>query len=242
MSLKSLLHLQELDLKIERLKSREIEIPKQKGKFEIHRKRLADELAEREQVCKSLLLEQRECEKDIEQKQAQIGKYDSQLFAVKKNEEYQALLHEIEMLKKQVALKEERILNIMVEIDDARARLEEDKNRISCEQREIDQQCGEIDAELAEAVAERTDLEAQRVPITEQVEAKLLTQYKRIRMSKRTGAAVVPLNGEVCTGCHMHVPPQVANEVLAGELRSCAQCGRLLYNRELFEESVTSVQ
>ncbi len=242
MSLKALLQLQELDLKIERHKVREAEIPKQKSKFDIHRKRLAAELTEREQVCKTLQLEQRDCEKEIEQKQAQIAKYDTQLFAVKKNEEYQALLHEIEMLKKQVALKEERILNIMVELDDAKARLEEDKSRIGAEQKDIERQCGEIDAELAEAVAERTGLEQQREPLIAQVEAKLMAQYKRIRMSKKTGAAIVPLNGEVCTGCHMHVPPQVANEVLAGEMRSCAQCGRLLYNKEKYEESLAGIQ
>jgi len=241
--LKSLLRLQDLDLKIEALKAREAEIPKQKGKFEIHRKRLAAELAEREAVCKELLLEQRECESDIEQRQAQIKKYDQQLFAIKKNEEYQALLHEIEMLKKQVALKEERILAIMVELDDVKARLAEDKKRIEAEMREIERQCAEVDTELAEAVRERKGLEAQRAPLVAEVEPGLLTRYQRIRGSKKTGPAVVPLNGEVCSGCHMHVPPQIVNELIAGDrLHACAHCGRLLYNRETVENGAVDMR
>jgi len=236
--LKTLLALQELDLKIEVFKARETEIPKQKSKFDIHRKRLAAELAERESVCKRLVLEQREAETDIEQKQNQIKKHDQQLFAVKKNEEYQALLHEMEMLKKQIALREERILAIMMELDDAKARLEEDRKRIQDETKMIESQCAEIDAELAAAVADREKLEKQRQPLLGLVDANLLARYHRIRASKKTGAAVVPLNGEVCTGCHMNVPPQIVNELMAGDkMHSCNHCGRLLYFADNFKDA-----
>lgn len=233
----TLLLLQDLDLKIESLRAREAEIPKQKSKFDIHRKRLAAELAEREEMCKRLQLEQREAESDIEVKQGQIKKYDTQLFAIKKNEEYQALLHEIEMLKKQVALKEERIISIMVDLDNAKARLTEDKQRIEAEQKEIEAQCALIDQELNEAAQERRQLESQRQPLIGQVEPGLFARYQRIRFAKKTGPAVVPLNGEVCSGCHMHVPPQIVNEVLAGKLHACAHCGRLLYDRENFPDN-----
>lgn len=238
--MKTLLALQELDLKIEVLKARESEIPKQKSKFDIHRKRLTAELAERESVCKRLILEQREAETDIEQKQTQIKRHEQQLYAVKKNEEYQALLHEIEMLKKQVALREERILAIMMELDDAKARLEEDRKRIQDETKMIDAQCAEIDTELAMAVADREKLEKLRQPLIGQIEPNLLARYHRIRASKKTGAAVVPLNGEVCTGCHMNVPPQTVNELMAGnKMHSCNHCGRLLYFAENFRDAVS---
>lgn len=234
--MKTLLRLQELDLQIESLKAREKEIPKQKSKFDIHKKRLAAELAEREATYKTLVLEQKDCETDIGQKQATIEKYDRQLLAVKKNEEYQALLHEMDMLKKQIGLKEERILAIMVEMDDVKARLDEDRKRVDGELKDIDKQCSAIDAELAAAVKERESLEAQRAPLVEQIDPKLMARYVRIRTSKKTGAAVVPLNGEVCTGCHMHVPPQIVNELMAGDKEHiCAQCGRILYHADNFD-------
>lgn len=235
--MKNLLALQELDLKIETYRARELEIPRQKSKFDIHRKRLAAELTERENVCKRLVLEQREAETEIDQKQGQIKKYDQQLYSIKKNEEYQALLHEIDMMKKQIGLKEERILAVMMELDDAKARLEEDRERIQTEVRIIEQQCTEVDKELAEAVTEREELEKQRQPLLSQVDPGLLARYQRIRLSKKTGPAVVPLNGEVCTGCHMNVPPQIVNELMAGEkVHACNHCGRLLYYPELFNK------
>jgi len=231
--LKPLLELQEIDLEIEACKAREVEIPKQKGKFDIYRKRLAAELEERKEACQKLVLEQRECESDIEQRQQQITKYNQQLNAVKKNEEYQALLHEIELLNKQIGIKEERIISIMMEMDDAQARLEEDRKRINDELKDIEAQCATIDGELAEVVREREALEAKRQPLEEKVDAELMARYKRIRNSKRTGAAVVPLTGESCSGCYMSVRPQIVNEILAGhKVHACAHCGRLLYNPE----------
>ena len=235
--MKTLLELQKIDLAIEACKAREVEIPKQKGKFDIHKKRLSTELEERQKTSKDLLIEQRNCESDIEQKQAQIEKYDKQLAAVKKNEEYQALLHEMDALKKQISLKEERIISLMMEMDDLNARLEEDKTRIDKELKDIERQCSEIDAELATVVEERNQLEQQRTPLKEKVDPKLFSRYDRVRKNKKGGAVVVPLNGESCSGCFMAVTPQIINEVMAGEkIHACSHCGRLLF----FENNFTN--
>lgn len=240
--METLLQLQDLDLRIERLHAREKEIPLQKGKFEIHRKRLADELKESENRCKKLQLEQRELESEIEQKQTQIRKYDGQLLAVKKNDEYQALLHEMDLMRKQIAIKEERIISVMVEIDDAKTHLEEDKKRIDAEVKEIDRQCALVDAELAEAVSERKTLEMQREPLAKVIAPSLLSRYLRIRKSIRSGPAVVRLNNEHCTGCHMAVPPQIVNEIMAGhKVHGCNHCGRLLFFAENIGNAGTDV-
>ncbi len=235
--MKTLLKLQGLDLKIEACKALEGEIPKKKRKFEIHKQRLAQELAESDKRCKDLVLEQRACESDIETRKADIARKEQQLLAVKKNEEYQALLHEIDMQKKQIALKEERIIAIMVETDEAKARLEEDKKRIERELAGIEAECAKIDKELVEAVARRSELEVQCEPLRAQIDKRLLSQYGRIRKAKKTGKAVVPLNDETCSGCHMSVTAQVVNEVLAGDkVHSCSHCGRLLFAPENFVE------
>jgi hypothetical protein len=130
----------------------------------------------------------------------------------------------------------------MMETDASKARLEEDRKRISGEQKDIDRQCAAIDEELATAVRDRKILEEQRTPLVAQVSAELLTRYKRIRASKKTGSALVPLNGEVCSGCNMRVTPQVVNEVLAGDkVHTCAHCGRLLYERGNFSDDTVNL-
>ena len=155
--LQNLLKLQVLDSQINARREREAEIPNQKNKFDIYRERLKTELEEREKVCQDLALEQQDCESAVEQHQAKIDKYNQQLAAVKKNEEYQALLHEIDQENKQIGLKEERILFIMDEMEQAQARLDEDRKRIGEESADIDRQCSEIDRELEEMMAAVTE-------------------------------------------------------------------------------------
>lgn len=229
--MKTLLKLQKLDARINVCREREAEIPKQKIKFNTVRVRLTAELEEREQVCINFELEQRECESEIELRDSQVDKYQQQLNAVKKNDEYQALLHEIDQVRKHIGVKEERVLAILLELDDARARLEEDRKRIEEETKELDAECAEIDAELGIAVTQREELALQRGPLLEEVAGGLASRYARLRTKYPKGTVVVPLREEVCTGCNMHVLPQTANEVLQGnKMHSCQHCGRLLYH------------
>jgi hypothetical protein len=220
--------------------ARESEIPKQKVKFQTIRDRLTAELSERENLVKQLELEQRTCEKDIEQKKEQIGKYHQQLNAVKKNEEYQALLHEIDGAKKVIGQKEERIIAIMLELDETRARLDEDRKRIADEQNGLDKQCSEIDAELAEAVKKRKELEAQRPGLVGLVKGDLMGRYERLRRKFASGDVLVAMREEVCTGCNMHLRPQIVNEILEGhKIHACQHCGRLLYHPDNFSDTPT---
>lgn len=241
--MRNLLALQKLDKKIAACDAREIEIPKQKNKFNIQRKRLKDELTEREQSMTALHLEQKECESSIEQRKAQIQKYQQQLNDVKKNDEYQALLHEIELEKKQIAAREERILNIMEELEAAAEALGDDNKRIQGETDKLDAQCAEIDEELNEAVMHRKEMEQERVPILDEVPDDLIRRYDRLRRNYKKGLIVVPVNNEVCGGCHMHIRAQIANEVMEGhKVHGCQHCGRLLYHPASFEETEAATQ
>ena len=239
--MKNLLRLQELDLQIETYRERERDIPKQKNKLEVQKQRLNAEIEERHKAFRDLQLEQRTHEKDTEQMQAQILKYQQQLMGIKKNEEYQALLHEIENLKKQVGLKEERIIALMVELDEAKLRLAEDEKRIQSELQEIEQQCARIDEELMRVTHARKELEDQRPPQAGAVDPELLAQYERIRGRRKGGPGVVPLRGQHCSGCNMQVPPQLVNEVLGRKVRVCNHCGRILYDKETTEKNAAGV-
>ncbi|NLV41841.1 MAG: hypothetical protein GXY15_11520 [Candidatus Hydrogenedentes bacterium] len=226
--MRALLELQQLDLKIEAFRAREKEIPRQKEAYNIQRVRLTEELKESENRVKTFKTEQKECEVDIDQKNAQIAKLETQLLQVKKNEEYRALLHEIELQRKQIALREERILGIMLEIDDAQMRFHEDKKRIEGEVRKLDEECARIDDELAVAVEERKELESRRGPLADAVSPSLLKRYERIRTVRKPAA--VPLNDESCGGCFMTVRAQIVNEIMGEkEYHACQHCGRLLY-------------
>ena len=134
----------------------------------------------------------------------------------------------MELLKKQIAVKEERILALMIEHDEATVALAADKERIQGELKVIDAACAKIDAELHVLTSERKALIKSRPPIAEKVNKGLLNRYERIRKARTP--AVVPLNEEVCGGCFMSVRPQVVNEIMANDkVHTCQHCGRLLY-------------
>lgn len=225
----TMLELQRLDMEIAALRARETEIPRQKERYAIRRARLAAELEQSEKRSKQLMLEQRECEREIEQRQAQIAKYEGQLYSIKKNEEYKALLHEIDLVKKQIALKEERIIMLMLDQDNARDALEADRDRIRKENDSIETECADIDREYEKVKAQRQALEAARPPLVHKAERDLLARYERLR-HKIAMPVIVPLEGEVCGGCRMTIRPQIINEIMANETyHTCHHCSRLLY-------------
>lgn len=239
-----LLKLQALDTDIADCRQKEQELPRQKDKFTIQRQRLAEEMEESQNRCREVEREQRECAMDIEQRQARIMKYEGQLPDIKKNEEYKAVLHEIDLLKKQINLREERVIALLYEQEEAQALVEEDKARINEEISKIEAECNAIDQELAELVAHRKGLQGTRPDLAAQVPKELLHMYERIRKARIP--AVVPLNEESCGGCFMTIRPQIVNEIIGNEKNHCCQhCSRLLYypgnvnfpQSEIIEES-----
>ena len=63
------------------------------------------------------------------------------------------------------------------------------------------------------------------------VDGDLRRRYEMI-FSRRGGVAVVAVRGGTCQGCHMHVPPQLFNELKKfRDVRQCPNCHRILYWR-----------
>jgi len=60
------------------------------------------------------------------------------------------------------------------------------------------------------------------------------TKFKLERIIKsKQGIGIVAIHGNVCTGCHMILPAQFANEVRIGDkIVYCPYCSRILYYLE----------
>lgn len=230
-ALKNLLELQDLDLQIHACKKRELEIPAQKKKFDKRRQQLDEEISAAQERIKQLQVEQGSLQTEIDKNREQARKYEGQLASVKKNEEYQALLHEIAAVKRKNDEIEERVIALEYEIDEAKDALAANTERAKEEHGRIEKECAAIDKELAEATAERKELEAKREPMRAACEPSMLSKYDRIQRKHAGNRAVVPLVNGVCTGCHMAARAQVVNEILEGKIHSCAHCHRLLYDK-----------
>jgi uncharacterized protein len=170
----------------------------------------------------------RQLEKDIEVAIVEERKFQSQLPAVKKNEEYTALLHEIAGAKSRRSDLETGVLERMDDeqkLEGERAALEQ---AVKAAEREKAERVGAIEGEEAAERAALGALEARREKQLEGLAPAVRTRYERIRASKGGLAVVAILKGS-CGGCFRGQPPQVLQEARRRDrLLTCEGCGRLL--------------
>jgi predicted nucleic acid-binding Zn-ribbon protein len=170
----------------------------------------------------------RQIEKDIEVLVEQERKFQSQLPAVKKNEEYTALLHEIAATRQKRSDQETRVLLQLEEEEQIQAERPRIEAALQSAERERTERVAALDhAEAADR--ERLEgLESQRRGRIERLTAPVRSRYERVRAS-RDGRAVVPISKGACGGCFRAQPPQVLQEARRRDrLLSCEGCGRLL--------------
>lgn len=135
-----------------------------------------------------------------------------------KEDKVRANLHEEE--KKLAELKE--IINSSEEMINAQ---EADLND---SRKALNKQLDQYNKKLA-------DLKAKEDKITPKIEQEDLFKFERI--IQRNAEGIVAVKSGVCTGCHMILPANFANEVREGEnIKYCPYCSRILYYEELTDE------
>jgi hypothetical protein len=167
---------------------------------------------------------------DIEAKALveQERKFQTQLPAVKKNEEYQALLHEIEGAKGKRSDVETQILMRMEEEQERQRDLQDAERALQTAEQELADRGRTIDAAEGEQKERLAGLEARRAEMLVLLSAPVRSRYERVHAS-RDGRAVVPIQKGACGGCFRGQPPHVLQEARRGDrVLYCDGCGRLL--------------
>lgn len=170
-------------------------------------------------------------ETEIGSTETQLGKYRTQQSAVKKNDEYQALGHQIETTEAQVSDMEGKELEIMYAIDEA-------KKRFDTAEKVLQENIAGHEAKIATLGERKTNLETELTAVQvevavarEPLEAQPLKLYDRIATLYMP--VCVPLKGGKCGGCHLKVSSEVESTARGkspdNELASCDQCSRLVY-------------
>ena len=147
----------------------------------------------------------------------------------RKNEEFQALAHEITHFENEIGKIEDRELEVMEMIETAKPALVEAERNVAEAKRRVAAQISDLEAKIATLGETLKTVEAERAALAEGIDEDILDQYNRLFVSKG-GSAVVPLEHEVCTGCHMKLTTQTLVRVRGGQqITHCEQCGRILY-------------
>ncbi len=231
--LQKILGLQTIDAQIYQIHREQEEMPERLKKLDEELNHLKSGVTHCEENVKKLQLTRKDKELDLQTKETNVKKFQLQLYQVKSNKEYGSLEKEIQGLKADNSLLEEEIIRLLDEIDSASAELTQKKKEFDQRSQEISNIKKEIEQKLNSLKEELSELKNQRKTITQQIFQGILQKYERI-LKSRNGLAIVPVRQNACQGCFMNLPPQVINEIQAGEnWTTCEQCARILYLEQL---------
>ncbi len=185
-------------------------------------------LAQAEERVKATGLARRTAEKDVETLGEQERKFQTQLTQVKKNEEYAALLHEIEGAKKKRSERETAVLEEMDEEARVAAGVAAAKAALAAAEKTAAEVRSAIDADEATLRTEEDGYAGRRDGALGQLPAGLRARYEKLVVAKK-GTAVAFLEGVACAACGAHLPPQKAIAIRRGDaVVECPDCGRIL--------------
>ena len=227
--IEQLLILQDRDRKIRLLRQEQKSAP-------LERKALEDKLASAQTQledfrgkAKEIEVERKKLENEAQSVRDRIAKYQAQKFQTRKNDEFQALSHEIERGEKDIQSIEDRELDLMESAEKQKAIIGDAEKQFAAVKSQFDRQTADIDQKITAIAAQLAEVEGDRAKLAEGVEEDLRDTYERLIRSKN-GEAVVALQHDVCSGCHMKVTPTTSSKCRARkEIVHCENCGRILY-------------
>ena len=158
-----------------------------------------------------------------------IARLKTQQYQTRKNDEFQAISHEIERYENEIRKLEDQELELMIEADKLKGEIEAADKSARATKDSISRQLADLETKSKALETQQTELANEREALASKIDADVLDQFERLFNSKGD-AAIVAVEHGVCTGCHMKVTTATAARVKAGkEIVSCEQCGRILY-------------
>ncbi len=174
---------------------------------------------------------------DLKAKEEQVGKLRTSLNSAKTNKEYAAILTQINTFKADNAKVEDAALRMIQDAETVGAEADAIQQQIAGEQTRLEEIEKASAQEIARLTAMLEDLTAQRTEAAGLVPRDALAIFDRIAPTFEGEAmAVIEIHGRkppheyICGGCYMSLNAEHANILRSrDELRTCDNCGRILY-------------
>lgn len=228
-ALKTILEIQELDIKMIQLMRVKRERQKELRQIEALRKELHDQLLAKKDHIKLLDEQIKEHEQQLEQLGLKIKALEARQSSVKKVDEFNALTQEMTTAEREKTVLEQQISDLT----DKHHNEEEVHNKIQ-ESLDTTKQSSialekEIESTIKEINQEGHVLKKQRDELANTADNTTLAVYMRLINNKKD-RVIVPLVNRTCSGCHIALTPQHENLVRKGEnLVFCEHCSRVHY-------------
>ncbi|MEP7078791.1 MAG: C4-type zinc ribbon domain-containing protein [Chthoniobacterales bacterium] len=230
--LEQLLVLQDRQQKIKKIETEAKSLPQQRKSLEAQSQASAAGLEALKHRARQTEVDRKKLELDVGTRNDSIARLKTQQYETRKNDEFQAMGHEIERYEREIRQIEDQELELMDQIDKIKAEVATEVKKAAAAGESIARQSADLEAKGKTLEARLHELTAERAELALKIDEDVLSRFERLFASKGD-AAIVALEHEVCTGCHMKVTTQTAVRVKGGkEIVSCEQCGRILYSSE----------
>ncbi len=229
--IEQLLVLQDRDRKIRSLRQELKHAPLERRQFEERLAGAAGGLEAVKQRGRLVEVERKKLENEAQSKRDAIAKYQTAKFQTRKNEEFQAMTTAIEHLEAEIRKIEDQELELMDSTEKLKPQIADADRVAATTKDQVARQSTDLDAKIKAVEAQVLELEGGRARLAEGLDEDLLDSYERLFATK--GEAVVPLEHDVCAGCHMKVTASTAARVKGRrDVMNCEHCNRILYPGE----------
>jgi predicted nucleic acid-binding Zn-ribbon protein len=232
--LRALYELQQIDSKIDKIRTVRGELP-------LEVRDLEDLVAGLETRITNLTEELKNIEDAITEKknvikdsQALIKKYEGQQGKVRNNREYDAITKEIEFQNLEIQLAEKRMKEFKANIIAKKEMIEAAEVDFKDRQKDLNIKKKELEEIVAETEKEESALIKKSKTTEALIEERLLNAYHRLRANVMNGLGVVTVERDACGGCFNKIPPQRHLDIkMHKKIIVCEHCGRILVDAEI---------
>jgi uncharacterized protein len=227
--LEQLLILQDRQQKIRQIENEIKTLPLQRKHLESQLLESAASLEVIKQRARQVEIDRKKLELDVGTRSESITRLKTQQYQTRKNDEFQAMGHEIQRYEDEIRKLEDQELELMEQVDKLKAEVAVEEKKAAASKDSITRQTNDLGEKSKALEARLQELSKERTELAERIDEDLLNRFERLFASKGDSAIVAVEHG-VCTGCHMKLTAATVNAAEAGkEIVSCEQCGRILF-------------
>ncbi len=227
--LEQLLILQDRQQKIRQIENEIRNLPLQRKHLE---SQLADSVASLEAIkhkARQVEVDRKKLELDVGTRTESINRLKTQQYQTRKNDEFQAIGHEIQRYEDEIRKLEDQELELMEQGDQLKVEVTAQERKAAATKDSITRQMNDLGDKSKALDGRLQELSKERKELAEKMDEDVLGRFERLFASKGDSAIVAVEHG-VCTGCHMKLTIATIKATEAGkEIVSCEQCGRILF-------------
>lgn len=227
--LENLLHLQNLDSKLDSILKIRGALPEEVQDLEDEIAGYQTRLDKYDSDIQSLEAGIKAHKEAIKESEKLIKKYEEQQMNVRNNREYDAITKEVELQGLEIQIAEKKIKEDHFKIDNKKAEVAILKETLDDRTKDLENKKAELNTIIAESETDEQKLRKEREKAVTKIEDRLYKSYEKIRENAKNGLAVVLVKRGACGGCFNIVPPQRQADIREKKkLIVCEHCGRVM--------------